>query len=125
MPVYAALPYRAEVQNYIRSCAHLICAKIVPVSAPFTADERKIVNYYAAEVAKKFDEDAPPSRVAWWHHLASLLTPLTSSALHPAAPMRKTPHVALSWPRPRLSEWSLWLCLCLFSLLDCLLEFPS
>ena len=61
MPIYAALPYRVEVQNYIRSCEHLLCARIVSVSLPFTADEGRIVNYYAAEVAQKFNEATPPS----------------------------------------------------------------
>jgi hypothetical protein len=45
-------PLRQEVQNYLRSCEHLLSVSAMPHHPPFTTDELQIVNYYAAEVAK-------------------------------------------------------------------------
>jgi len=43
---------RIEVQNYLRSCEHLLSVPAAPHNPPFTTDELRIVNYYVAEVAK-------------------------------------------------------------------------
>ena len=45
-------PLRQEVQNYLRSCEHLLAVPVTPHNPPFTTDELKIVNYYVGEVAK-------------------------------------------------------------------------
>ena len=47
------LPFREEVQTYLRSCEHLLSVPAVPHNhPPFSPDELEIMNYYAAEVAK-------------------------------------------------------------------------
>ena len=46
-PVFA---YRREVQDYLRSCEHLLAA--AATSAPFTQEEMAMIGYYAAEVQK-------------------------------------------------------------------------
>lgn len=49
----SALPrFRHEVQNYLRSCEHLLSVPAAPHNPPFTPDELHIINYYAAEIAK-------------------------------------------------------------------------
>ena len=49
---------RSEVQNYLRSCEHLLSVPAAPNNPPFTSDELQIVNYYAAEVAKMVGQQA-------------------------------------------------------------------
>lgn len=44
--------FRKEVQNYLRSCEHLISVPAAPQNPPFTPDELQIMEYYAAEVVK-------------------------------------------------------------------------
>ena len=46
------LSLRQEVQNYLRSCEHLLSVPAASHDPQFTEDELQIVNYYAAEVAK-------------------------------------------------------------------------
>jgi hypothetical protein len=46
-PVFA---YRREIQDYLRSCEHLIAAASNP--PPFTQEELAMIGYYAAEVQK-------------------------------------------------------------------------
>jgi hypothetical protein len=43
---------RPEIQNYLRSCEHLLSIPAASHNPPFSADELQIMNYYAAEVAK-------------------------------------------------------------------------
>ena len=44
------LDYRREIQDYLRSCEHLVVAASTP--PPFTKEELAMVGYYAAEVQK-------------------------------------------------------------------------
>jgi hypothetical protein len=44
------LTYRREIQEYLRSCEHLLAAASTP--PPFTEEERSMVRYYVAEVQK-------------------------------------------------------------------------
>ena len=46
------LPFRKEVQNYLRSSEHLLAVAAAADHPPFTTEELQIVNYYAAEVAQ-------------------------------------------------------------------------
>ena len=41
-----------EVQNYLRSCERLLSIPAASHNPAFTPDELRIMNYYAAEVAK-------------------------------------------------------------------------
>jgi hypothetical protein len=60
MPGGPAFPsLRQEVQNYLRSCEHLLSVPAASHNNPsFTSDELQIVNYYAAEVAKMVGQQA-------------------------------------------------------------------
>ena len=49
---------RQEVQDYLRSCEHLLSVPAASHNPPFTSDELQIVNYYAAEVAKMVGQQA-------------------------------------------------------------------
>jgi hypothetical protein len=44
--------FRKEVQNYLRSCEHLISVPAAPHNPPFTPAELQIMEYDAAEVVK-------------------------------------------------------------------------
>jgi hypothetical protein len=44
------LAYRREIQDYLRSCEHLLAAAATPPS--FTHEELAMVTYYVAEVQK-------------------------------------------------------------------------
>ena len=44
------LAYRREIQDYLRSCEHLLAA--ATSSPPFTQEKLAMVGYYAAEVQK-------------------------------------------------------------------------
>jgi len=44
--------YRKEVQNYFRSCEHLLSVPAAPHNPPLSTDELQIVKYYVAEVAR-------------------------------------------------------------------------
>ena len=44
------LAYRKEVQEYLRSCEHLLAAAISPPA--LSEEELSMVKYYAAEVQK-------------------------------------------------------------------------
>ena len=52
------LPLRQDVQNYLRSCEHLLSAAVTPHNPPFSQDELQIVNYYVGEVAKMVGQPA-------------------------------------------------------------------
>lgn len=47
-PVFA---YRREIQDYLRSCEHLLAAAVTSPQ-PFTKEELAMVGYYAAEIQK-------------------------------------------------------------------------
>jgi hypothetical protein len=51
MSLSASSSLRKEVQDYIRSCEHLLSAVIMP-SKPLSQDELLVVQYYTAEVIK-------------------------------------------------------------------------
>jgi len=44
--------FRYEVQNYIRSCEHLLSIDATPYNPPLTIDELQMVEYYVEEVAQ-------------------------------------------------------------------------
>ena len=50
MPDNPVFAYRREIQDYLRSCEHLLAAAIT--STPFTQEELAMVGYYAAEIQK-------------------------------------------------------------------------
>lgn len=53
MPGFSSFPsFRPEVQDYLRSCEHLLSVPVAPHNPPFTEEELLVVNYYAAEVTK-------------------------------------------------------------------------
>lgn len=52
MSGFSVPPLRQEVQNYLRSCEHLLSVPAVPHNPPFSPEELQIMNYYTAEVAK-------------------------------------------------------------------------
>jgi hypothetical protein len=43
---------RQEIQNYLRSCEHLLSIPAASHNPPFTSEELQIMNYYGAEMAK-------------------------------------------------------------------------
>ena len=45
-------PLRKEVQNYLRSCEHVLSVPAVPHDLPFSPDEVQIMKYYVAEMGK-------------------------------------------------------------------------
>ena len=52
MPGSSVPPLRQEIQNYLRSCEHLLSVLAASPNPPFTSEELRIMDYYAAEVAK-------------------------------------------------------------------------
>ncbi len=52
MPYNPRFTYRKEVQDYLRSCEHLLVAATSPL--PFTEDEVAMIGAYVAEVQKIF-----------------------------------------------------------------------
>jgi hypothetical protein len=50
MPSNPVFTYRREVQDYLRSCEHLLAAASAP--PPLTQEELAMVQYYVAEVQK-------------------------------------------------------------------------
>ena len=46
------MSYRKEVQEYLRSCEHLIAAALQLNHPPFSPEELEMVEYYAVEIAK-------------------------------------------------------------------------
>ena len=49
-------PLRPEVQNFLRSCEHLLSVPAVPHNPPFSPNELLMMNHYAAEVTKMVGE---------------------------------------------------------------------
>jgi hypothetical protein len=45
-------PLRKEVQNYLRSCEHLLSIAATPTNPSFTREELQIMNYYVGELAR-------------------------------------------------------------------------
>jgi hypothetical protein len=43
---------RKEVEDYLRSCEHLISVPVASHQPPFSPDELAMLKYYAAEVVK-------------------------------------------------------------------------
>ena len=60
-PTFPSL--RVEVQNYLRSCEHLLSVAAAPPYPPFTPDELLIVNYYVAEMGKMVGQQAKVAKV--------------------------------------------------------------
>jgi hypothetical protein len=52
MPGCSVPPLRQEVQNYLRSCEHLLSVPAATHNPPFSPEELRIMDYYAAEVTK-------------------------------------------------------------------------
>ena len=52
MPDSPLLPFRTEVRDFLRSSERLISAAVTSNIRPMTEDEREIVKFYLAEVAK-------------------------------------------------------------------------
>ena len=50
MPDNPFFAFREEVQDYSRSCEHLLAAATTP--PPFTQDELAMITHYVAEVQK-------------------------------------------------------------------------
>ena len=48
-------PIRREVQDYLRSCEHLLAAALQPNHPAFSKDELGMVAYYGDEIAKLHD----------------------------------------------------------------------
>jgi len=53
-----SLPLRPEVQSYLRSCEYLLSVAAASPHMPFSEEERQLMNYYMAEMARMVDERA-------------------------------------------------------------------
>ena len=56
MPESPLPHFRQEVQNYLRSCEHLLSVRAAPHNPPFSPEELQRMEYYAAEVDKMLDQ---------------------------------------------------------------------
>jgi hypothetical protein len=53
---------RKEIQDYLRSCEHLLSAAVMADDVPFSAEEEEIVEYYAIELLKLFPRARPAQK---------------------------------------------------------------
>ncbi len=66
------IPLRKEINDYSRSCEHLIAAAVATDAVPFTQDEIDWITYYTTEVTTLVDQLVRKSRTQVHHDRQTL-----------------------------------------------------